>query len=150
MTEGLVKSIGVSNCGGPEIDALMDTWTAPPVVNQIQVSPFEYRRALIAKSEAAGLVVQAYSPLGAGRHLRDPMVNQLAWEYQRTPAQVLIRWAIQKGLAVITKSTQQPRIEGNFDVFDFDLDETTMSALDSLDTTGHTDAAMERRRKWWS
>ena len=150
MTEGLVKSIGVSNFGGSEIDALMDTWTAAPVVNQIQVSPFEYRRALIAKSEAAGLVVQAYSPLGAGRHLRDPMVNQLAWEYQRTPAQVLIRWAIQKGLAVTTKSTQQPRIEGNFDVFDFDLDETTMSALDSLDTTGHTDAAMERRRKWWS
>ena len=78
------------------------------------------------------------------------MVSQLAWEYHRTPPQVLIRWAIQKGLAVITKSTQQPRIEGNFDVFDFDLDETTMPALDSLDTTGHTDAAMERRRKWWS
>ena len=61
MTEGLVKSIGVSNFGGSEIDALMHTWIPPPVRNQIQVSPFEYRRALIEKSETAGLVVQAYS-----------------------------------------------------------------------------------------
>jgi diketogulonate reductase-like aldo/keto reductase len=72
VTEGLVKSIGVSNFGGSEIDALMDTWIAPPAVNQIQVSPFEYRRALIAKSEAARLVVRrtARSVQGATRAIR--------------------------------------------------------------------------------
>jgi diketogulonate reductase-like aldo/keto reductase len=120
------------------------------VVNQIQVSPFEYRRSLIQSSQDAGLVVQAYSPLGTGRHLADLTVKRVAQDHGRTPAQVLIRWAIQKGLSVITKSVHPARIEENVDVFDFDLDPATVSALDALDMTDQTSQAMAESRKWWS
>lgn len=150
VTSGVVKSIGVSNFGRTEIDTLMQTWTVPPVVNQIQVSPFENRRALIEKSESEGLVVQAYSPLGTGRHLTHPVVQNLAAELGRTPAQVLLRWGIEKDMSVISKSTHQVRIEENFEIFSFELDATSMEALDSLDTTGHTDAALAPHRRWWS
>jgi diketogulonate reductase-like aldo/keto reductase len=149
ITSGIARNVGVSNFGSSEIDELMRTWQAPPVVNQIQVSPFEYRSSLIDKSESEGLVVQAYSPLGTGRHLGHPVVKQIAADLGRTPAQVLIRWGIQKGMSVISKSTHQRRIEENYAVFDFELGEADMLALDSLDTTGHTDEALEQHRKWW-
>jgi diketogulonate reductase-like aldo/keto reductase len=150
VTSGAVRNVGVANFGRSEIDELMATWLAPPVVNQIPVSPFEYRRSLINKSESAGLVVQAYSPPDTGRYRADPVVRRIANALGRTPAQILLRWGIQKGLAVIAQSTYESRIEENFEVFDFELDETTVQALDELDTTGHTDAALEQREKWWS
>ena len=167
VTSGIVKNVGVSNFGSSEMGARIvgeaqpgegvhrirpadTTWTAPPVVNQIQVSPFGYRRALIDRSESQGLVVEAYSPLRTGRHLSDPVVRRLAEEVGRTPAQVLLRWGIQKGMSVISKSTHQERIEENFDVFTFELGQAALNALDSLDTTRHPDAALEQHSKWWS
>jgi diketogulonate reductase-like aldo/keto reductase len=96
------------------------------------------------------VVAQAYSPLGTGRHLGDPVVERIALATGRTPAQVLIRWAIQKGLSVIPKSSHRERIEENFAVFDFDLDEESVSALDALDTTNQTPDALAQSGKWWS
>jgi diketogulonate reductase-like aldo/keto reductase len=147
---GLAKGIGISNFSAAELHQLLQASEIRPVVNQIQFSPFEYRRALVEACEDAGVVAQAYSPLGTGRHLGDPVVGRIASATGRTPAQVLIRWAIQKGLSVIPKSTHPERIEENFAVFDFDLDEESVSALDSLDTTGQTSDALARRQKWWS
>ena len=147
---GLAKAIGVSNFSTAEIEALRQTSLVPPMVNQIQASPFEYRRSLIESNEANSVVVQAYSPLGTGRHLADPTVTQIAGSCGRTPAQVLVRWAIQKGLPVIAKSVHPARIEENSNVFDFELDQASVSALDSLDTTDHTSLAMSQSRKWWS
>jgi diketogulonate reductase-like aldo/keto reductase len=147
---GLTKGIGISNFGTTELQELMNVSQIQPAVNQIQFSPFEYRRALVEACEDAGVVAQAYSPLGTGRHLDDPVVGRIAAATGRTPAQVLIRWALQKGLSVIPKSTHKARIDENFAVFDFTLDDDAMSSLDALDTTTQTPDALAQRQKWWS
>ncbi|MEU4292595.1 aldo/keto reductase [Kribbella sp. NPDC026596] len=147
---GLTKGVGISNFGAAELQELLKVSQIQPAVNQILFSPFDYRRALVEAGADAGVVSQAYSPLGTGRHLGDPAVERIASAAGRTPAQVLIRWAIQKGLSVIPKSTHRERIEANFDVFDFELDEQSISALDSLDTTHQTADALAQRQKWWS
>ncbi|GAA1646292.1 aldo/keto reductase [Kribbella alba] len=146
---GLARGIGVSNFSAAELHEVLKTSQIQPAVNQIQFSPFEYRRALVDACEDAGVVAQAYSPLGTGRHLRDPVVERIASATGRTPAQVLIRWAIQKGLSVVPKSTHRERIDENFNVLDFELDAASVSALDALDTTGQTPDALSRRGKWW-
>jgi diketogulonate reductase-like aldo/keto reductase len=116
-------------------------------VDQVQFSPFEFRRALLEGCEERGVALEAYSPLGTGRHLRDPAVTEIAERLGRTPAQVLIRWAIERGLVVLPKSTHRERIAENGAVFDFALAEADMAALDALDTTGGT--AEARERTWW-
>jgi diketogulonate reductase-like aldo/keto reductase len=146
---GLARGIGVSNFSAAELREVLKTSKIQPAVNQIQFSPFEYRRALVDACEDAGVVAQAYSPLGTGRHLRDPVVERIASATGRTPAQVLIRWAIQEGLSVIPKSTHRERIDENFNVLDFELDAASVSALEALDTTSQTPDALSRRGKWW-
>ena len=84
---------------------------------------------------------------GTGRHLSHPTVAEIAERIARTPAQVLLRWSIQRGAIVIPKSTHRERIEENSEVFDFELAEAEMAQLDALDRTGGTDNARERR--WW-
>jgi diketogulonate reductase-like aldo/keto reductase len=147
---GLTKGIGISNFSTAELQELSKVAQIQPVANQIQFSPFEYRRALVEACEDANVVPQAYSPLGTGRHLDDPAVVQIAAAVDRTPAQVLIRWAIQKGLSVIPKSTHKNRIEENFTVFDFELDDAAVATLDGLDTTNQTADALAADGKWWS
>jgi diketogulonate reductase-like aldo/keto reductase len=147
---GLTKGIGISNFSTAELQELSKVAQIQPVANQIQFSPFEYRRALVEACEDANVVAQAYSPLGTGRHLDDPAVAQIAAAVERTPAQVLIRWAIQKGLSVIPKSTHKNRIEENFAVFDFELDDAAVATLDGLDTTNQTADALAADGKWWS
>ena len=144
---GYARSIGVSNFSVADLDELGAVADTPPAVNQVQFSPFEYRRRLLDACEERQVVVEAYNPLGTGRHLRDRAVGAIAERLGRTPAQVLIRWCLQRNLAVLPKSTHRERIEENARVFDFTLSDDDMSALDALDATGGTDRA--RERKWW-
>jgi diketogulonate reductase-like aldo/keto reductase len=144
---GYARSIGVSNFSVGELDELLAVADAPPVVDQVQFSPFEYRRGLLKGCEERGVAIEAYSPLGTGRHLGDPRVGEIADRVERTPAQVLIRWCVQRGLIVLPKSTHRERIEQNAQVFDFTLSDDDMAALDGLDSTGGTERA--RERKWW-
>ena len=144
---GYARSIGVSNFSLGELDQLLAVADTPPAVNQVQFSPFEDRRALLDGCEQRDVVIEAYSPLGTGRHLGDDRVGQIADRLGRTPAQVLIRWCLQRDLVVLPKSTHRERIEENAQVFDFTLTDDDMAALDALDTTGGTDRA--RERKWW-
>jgi diketogulonate reductase-like aldo/keto reductase len=144
---GYARSIGVSNFSIGELDELLAVADMPPVVNQVQFSPFEYRRALLQGCELRGVVIEAYSPLGTGRHLGDDRVRQIADRLGRTQAQVLVRWCLERDLVVLPKSTHRERIEQNAQVFDFTLSDDDMTALDALDTTGGTDRA--RERKWW-
>jgi diketogulonate reductase-like aldo/keto reductase len=144
---GYARSIGVSNFSVSDIEAVLQVADVPPVVNQVQFSPFEFRRALLEACERRGLAVEAYSPLGTGRHLGDRQVVRIAERLGRTPAQVLIRWALQRGLIVLPKSTHRLRIEQNAQVFDFELSDQDIDALDGLDRTGGTDLALER--PWW-
>jgi diketogulonate reductase-like aldo/keto reductase len=144
---GHARSIGISNFSVAEIDELLGVADTPPVVNQVQFSPFEYRRGLLDACEERGVVIEAYSPLGTGRHLGDKGVAKIAERVGRTPAQVLVRWCLQRDLVVLPKSTHRERIEENAQVFDFELSGEDMAALDALDTTGGTDRA--RESKWW-
>jgi diketogulonate reductase-like aldo/keto reductase len=144
---GHARSIGVSNFSVAELDQLLEVANTPPVVNQAQFSAFEYRRALLDACEQRGLTLVGYSSLGTGRHLRDRTVGEIAERVGRTPAQVLLRWCLQRGVVVIPKSTHRERIEENGRLFDFSLSDEDMAALDALDTTGGTDRA--RESKWW-
>ena len=144
---GYARSIGVSNFNVGEVRELLETASVRPVVNQVQFSPFEYRRGLLDACRAESLVVEAYSPLGTGRHLSNPAVNRVAQGVGRTPAQVLLRWSLQRGLVVIPKSTHRERIEENAQIFDFSLSDQDMAELDACDRTHGTDRALER--KWW-
>jgi diketogulonate reductase-like aldo/keto reductase len=144
---GYARSIGVSNFGVAEIDELLAVAEAPPVINQVQFSPFEYRRGLLEGCEQRGIAVEAYSPLGTGRHLGDEGVARIAERHGRTPAQVLIRWCLERDLIVLPKSTHRERIEQNAQVFDFALSAEDIAQLDALDTTGGT--AEARESKWW-
>jgi 2,5-diketo-D-gluconate reductase A len=144
---GYATSIGVSNFSARELDEVVAAGSVAPAVNQVQFSPFEYRRGLLEECERRRVVLEAYSPLGTGRHLGDPAVTAIAERLGRTPAQVLLRWCIQRELPVIPKSTHRERIEENVQIFDFSLLEQDVAALDALDRTGGTDRA--RENKWW-
>jgi diketogulonate reductase-like aldo/keto reductase len=144
---GLARSIGVSNFGAADLAQVLGSASFPPVVDQVQLSAVEYRRGLLEAADSRGVVLEAYSPLGTGRHLQDARVAAIAQRTGRTAAQVLIRWCIQRGLPVIPKSTRRERIAENAAVFDFTLADEYMAALDALDQTGGTDRALEHR--WW-
>jgi diketogulonate reductase-like aldo/keto reductase len=144
---GFTRSIGVSNFSAQQLEQVNAIAATPPVINQVQFSPFEYRRSLLAACEARNVAAEAYSPLGTGRHLSDPTVRRVAQGVGRTAAQVLLRWCLQRGTIVLPKSTHRERIEENAQIFDFALSDDDMAALDALDVTGGTDRA--RERKWW-
>jgi diketogulonate reductase-like aldo/keto reductase len=144
---GYTRSIGVSNFDVSELEQVIGVASSPPVLNQVQFSPFEYRRSLLEACQRHRLELEAYSPLGTGRHLSDPTVRRIAERLGRTSAQVLLRWSVQRGISVIPKSTRLERIEENGQIFDFSLSDEDLAALDALDHTRGTSRA--RERKWW-
>ena len=141
---GLARSIGVSNFSAGDLAAVMSAAAVPPVVNQVQFSPVYYRRALLDACQQRGVLVEAYSSLGTGQHLKDSTVGRVAQRVGRTPAQVLLRWCLQRDVLVIPKSIHQERIRENAQIFDFALSPQDMTALDALDRTNGTDRARER------
>jgi diketogulonate reductase-like aldo/keto reductase len=145
--QGFARSIGVSNFSANELGQVLAIADRPPVVNQVQFSPFEYRRRLLEACEKLGVALEAYSPLGTGRHLSHPSVAAIAKRLDRTPAQVLLRWCVQRNVVVIPKSTHRERIEENAQIFDFELSAEDIAELDTLDRTDGTDCA--REQKWW-
>jgi 2,5-diketo-D-gluconate reductase A len=144
---GYTRSIGVSNFSAGELEQVLMAASSSPVVDQVQFSPFEYRRGLLKQCERHRVALEAYSPLGTGRHIGHPTVTRIADSIGRTPAQVMLRWCVQRDVPVIPKSTHRERIEENAQIFDFALSGDEMAALDALDRTGGTDRALER--KWW-
>jgi len=144
---GYARSVGISNFNATELDEVIGVGTIAPAVNQINFSSLQYRKALLEACERRGVVLEAYSPLGTGRHLGNQTVRLVADRVERTPAQVLLRWCIQRDIPVIPKSTHRDRIEENADIFSFQLSDEDMRALDALDETGGTDRAVEH--PWW-
>ena len=144
---GYARSIGVSNFSVGELDAVLAMATDAPVVDQVQFSPFEYRRDLLEAANERGIVTEAYSPLGTGRHLSNRKVKKIASRIGRTPAQVLLRWCVQHVMVVLPKSTHRERIAENAQIFDFALSSDDMAELDALDRTRGTERA--REGKWW-
>jgi 2,5-diketo-D-gluconate reductase A len=144
---GYARSIGVSNFSADELAQVAAIATIAPVVNQVQFSPFEYRRALLDACSERDVALVAYSPLGTGRYLKHATVAPIAERLQRTPAQVLLRWCLQRDVLVIPKSVNRERIAQNAEIFDFVLSDADMATIDDLDRTGGTAAA--RGDKWW-
>jgi diketogulonate reductase-like aldo/keto reductase len=144
---GYARSIGVSNFDVAQLQQLLAVANVPPAANQVQFNPYAYRERLLDACERRGVVLEAYSPLGTGRHLSSDTVNSIAQRHGRTPAHVLLRWCIQRDIPVIPKSTHRERIAENSQVFDFALSDEDMAQLDELDRTGGTDRAIER--PWW-
>jgi 2,5-diketo-D-gluconate reductase A len=141
------RAIGVSNFDPDELDQVIGSATIAPVVDQVQFNPSVYREALLDACDERGVALEAYSPLGTGAQLNDPVVVGIADRVGRTPAQILLRWCVQRGIPVIAKSTHRDRIAENAQIFDFELAARDMEELDALDRSGRTRAALER--KWW-
>jgi 2,5-diketo-D-gluconate reductase A len=144
---GYARSIGVSNFSVKDLDEVLEVAETPPVLNQVQFSAIKYRRKLLDACEERNVVLEAYSPLGIGKYLSDRRIVEVAERVGRTPAQVLLRWCLERNVPVIPKSTHRERIEENAAIFDFQLSDEDMRALDALDETRGTGRALERR--WW-
>lgn len=131
--EGLARSIGVSNYGIHHLQELFQVARIKPVVNQIEVNPYITRAELAKFCVDNDIVVEAYSPLTKALKLSDPPLVSIASKYSMTPAQVLIRWCLQKGYVVIPKSVQADRIRENAQVFSTEISSEDIGALDALD-----------------
>ncbi|HWJ68344.1 MAG TPA: aldo/keto reductase [Nocardioides sp.] len=131
---GLATSVGVSNFQPGHLDRIVEATGVVPVVNQVEVHPYFANEAVRASTRAHGAQVQAWSPLGqGGGELTDPAVLAVAEAHGRTPAQVLLRWALDRGDIVFPKSLSKARLVENFDVFDFSLGAEEVAALAALD-----------------
>ena len=130
--EGHTRSIGVCNFTEDHLETVIDLTFVTPVVNQIELHPLLNQAELRAANAEHDVVTEAYSPLAVGGLLDNPTVTSVAAEYSRTPAQVLIRWSLQLGNIVISRSAKPERIAENLDVFDFELAAEHMDALNGL------------------
>jgi methylglyoxal/glyoxal reductase len=128
-----VRAIGVSNFLVPHLEELLQNAEVVPHVNQIELTPFLQRRDTLALCKRHKIAVEAYSPLTRGEKLGDPTLQRVAHSVGRSPAQVLLRWGIQKEAAVLPKSVTRARIAENAAIFDFELDADAMQALDGLE-----------------
>jgi diketogulonate reductase-like aldo/keto reductase len=142
LDDGRVRAIGVSNFMPEHLEELLRNAAVVPAVNQIEVHPYFSQPAVRAADTAHGILTQAWSPIGGitfyregqgGSTLEDAAIAAIAKVHDKTPAQVMLRWHLQQGRSAIPKSTRPQRIAENFDVFDFELAESELAAIDSLD-----------------
>lgn len=130
---GLVRHIGVSNFLAEHLERLVNETGVLPEVNQIEIHPYFPQNEVLADHDTKGILTQAWSPLGRGSSLLiDPVVTKIASKHANTPAQVVLRWHIQRGVVPIPKASTAERQAENFDVFDFELDADDMAQMASL------------------
>ncbi|WP_402373387.1 aldo/keto reductase [Isoptericola rhizosphaerae] len=130
---GRARAIGVSNFEPHHLRRLMDDTTVVPAVNQVEVHPWLGNEDVRAVDSEHGIVTEAWSPLGRGRVLEDPTIARIAENLGRTPAQVVLRWHIERGDVVFPKSVTPARVEENFRLFDFELSQADMADITALD-----------------
>jgi diketogulonate reductase-like aldo/keto reductase len=133
LEQGLCRAVGVSNFTIRHLEELAETSPIVPAVDQVEFSAFLYQRDLLAYCREHGIQLEAYCPLARASRLRHPTLLRVSAKYGVTPAQVLLRWALEHEVIVIPKSFNQKRIAENRDVFAFALDAEDMAALDALD-----------------
>ena len=131
--DGRARSIGVSNFQVGHLERLASETDTVPAVNQIEVHPYLTNEAVRDYGREHGIVTEAWSPLAKGGVLEDPAITQIAEKAGKTPAQVVLRWHIQRGDIVFPKSVTPSRMEDNFDLFGFDLDPSDMEKIAALD-----------------
>ncbi|WKU04369.1 aldo/keto reductase [Micromonospora sp. HUAS LYJ1] len=131
--DGRARSIGVSNFQVPHLERLAAEADVVPAVNQIEVHPYLTNEQVRAYGSEHDILTEAWSPIAQGRVLDDPTIVDVAEQVGRTPAQVVLRWHVQRGDIVFPKSTTPKRIEENFQLFDFTLNDTAMERISGLD-----------------
>jgi 2,5-diketo-D-gluconate reductase A len=145
LADGKVRAIGVSNFMPEDLGRLLAESTVVPAVNQIEVHPYFRQSELLDADTAHGIISQAWSPIGGitfypgwGENRRstlsDPVLLAIGEAHGKTAAQVMLRWHLQQGRSAIPKSVKPARIAENFDVFDFELSDQELAAIDTLDT----------------
>lgn len=142
VKQGLARSIGISNFNIKQIEDVLSVAEIKPANNQVECHPYLNQKELIDFCKEKDITITAYSPLGSPDRpsatpndpvlLEDPTIKDLAKKYDKTPAQILIRYQIQRGIPVIPKSVTKSRIESNFKVFDFTISDDDMTKLNSL------------------
>ena len=139
---GLLHSIGVSNFSGKRIKDMLSFCTIKPAVNQVELHPYLQQWETKAICDAAGIYLMAFYPLGGSVKTRsstnpgpmeDPVIKRIAEKYHKTPAQIVIRWAVQRGTICIPKSSHEERIKENCSIYDFELSEEEMSEIKAID-----------------
>lgn len=130
--DGLTRDIGVSNYSVEQIEELADVTGEVPAVNQIEWTPFGWSPRMRAYCRDQGILIQSYSPLTRAERLDDDRLVQIAAEHRKTPAQVLIRWNLQLGLAPLPKANRRNHLAENLRVFDFELSDSHMTQLNNL------------------
>ena len=146
LESGRALSIGVSNFEIRHLEELRRVSGIVPAVNQIECHPLCYPKELIEYCQSNGIQVQAHAPLARGAYLDNDILCVLGTKYAHTPAQVGLRWAIQKGISVIPKSTHPERIASNARIFDFTIDQEDMDLLDTLNQNYHSASIPEDLR----
>jgi 2,5-diketo-D-gluconate reductase A len=131
--DGRARSIGVSNFEVAHLERLAAECDVVPAVNQIELHPYFLNDGVRAYGEARGIATEAWSPIAQGAVLGDPVIEEIARDVDRTTAQVVLRWHIQRGSIVFPKSTTPSRIAENLQVFDFELAPGQMERIDGLD-----------------
>ena len=135
--QGLIRSIGVCNFNIPHLQRLIDETGVAPTVNQIELHPLLQQRQLHSWNATHNIATESWSPLAQGGEgvFDQSVIRQLAQKYNKTPAQVVIRWHLDCGLIVIPKSVTPARIKENFEVFDFKLHKDELTAISKLDSS---------------
>lgn len=146
LESGKALAIGVSNFEIRHLEELRKISQVIPAVNQIECHPLCYPKELIEYCQSMGIQVQAYAPLARGAYLDHDVMCILGTKYARTPAQVGLRWAVQKGISVIPKSSHPDRIVSNGAIFDFSIQQEDMEIMDTLNEDYHSSHVPEDLR----
>jgi 2,5-diketo-D-gluconate reductase A len=131
--DGRTRSIGVSNFQPAHLERIVEETGVVPVVNQVEVHPFLANEDVRAANRRHGVLTEAWSPIAKGAVVDDDTIGEIASLVGRTPAQVTLRWHVQRGDIVFPKSMNADRMRQNFEIFDFELEPSHMSAIDELD-----------------
>jgi 2,5-diketo-D-gluconate reductase A len=131
--EGRARSVGVSNFQVEHLERLAEETDMVPAVNQIEVHPYLANDAVRAYGQEHGIATEAWSPIAQGAVLDDPTITEIAEKVGKTPAQVVLRWHVQRGDIVFPKSVTPSRMRENFEIFDFELDASDVDAISALD-----------------
>ena len=136
--DGRARAIGVSNFQAHHIRKLHAETEVPPAINQIEVHPYLTQDELRAFDAEHGIATEAWSPIAQGAVLGDPVIEELAKNHGKTPAQVVLRWHIQLGNIVFPKSVTPARVQENFDIFDFELSDADLGIISALNKNERT------------
>lgn len=130
--EKRLRAIGVANYLVPFLKELETYGSITPVVDQVEFSPYLFLKDLLSECKAKHIQLQAYTPLVRGQRFSDPKLINMAEKYGKTPAQIILRWALQLGVSTIPKSSNIKRLKENFDVFDFQISEADMLKINAF------------------